>query len=97
VPAKPWRRAPTGRARTKPCTARLRKPKESKLGQAERRTGPLTVPGTRLPALKRPKAHTESERRMDTDYDPDSIAGRLPEEVRSGNDSVHALTEQGQL
>jgi hypothetical protein len=42
--------------------------------------------GTRPPALKRPKTHTESERRMDTDYDPGPIAGRLPEEVRSRND-----------
>jgi hypothetical protein len=42
--------------------------------------------GTRPPVLKRPKAHTEPERRMDTDYDPAPIAGRLPEEVRSGND-----------
>ena len=42
--------------------------------------------GTRPPALKRPKAHTESERRMDTDYDRGLIARRLPEEVRSGND-----------
>ncbi|HUP92402.1 MAG TPA: hypothetical protein VM074_09160 [Solimonas sp.] len=62
------------------------KPKESGLARAEHRTGPLTVPGTKPPALKRPKAVNESERRMDTDYDPDPIGGRLPEEVRSGRD-----------
>ena len=75
-------------------TARPRKPKESKLGQAERRTGPLTVPGTLTARSQASQGAHGVGARMDTDYDPDPIAGRLPEEVRSGNDSVHALFYQ---
>lgn len=54
----------------------------------DNRGRPVTVPGTAPPVLKRPKPESKAEIRMDTDYDPDPLPGRLPEKVRKEESSA---------